>query len=76
MTRPEPPARTLACPVCGRELGVMPRQLGRPWTAQQRLLVQMMRRAGLGPKVIARVFGPPVTAHAITDMLTSARRPA
>jgi hypothetical protein len=54
----------------------MPRQLGRPWTAQQRLLVRMMRRAGCGPKLIAHVFGPPVTAHAVTDLLTSARRVA
>ena len=76
MTRPEPPARTLACPICGRELGVMPRQLGRPWSPQQRHLVAMMRRAGLGPKLIAHVFGAPVTPHAITDLLTSARRPA
>ena len=73
VTRPEPPARTLCCPICGGELGVMPRQRGLPWSPQQRLLVHMLHRAGLGPKLIARVFGPPVTAPAITDLLHKER---
>jgi hypothetical protein len=37
------------------------------------MLVNMMQRAGLGPRVIAHVMGPPVTAHQITDLMAKQR---
>ena len=57
MTRPEPPARTLDCPICGRELGVEPREHGAPWTRRQTWLVMRLADLGAGRKFIARCLG-------------------
>lgn len=54
---PTPPARTLCCPVCGREMGVGPREHGQPWTKQQTWLVMKLDSLGAGRKFIARVVG-------------------
>lgn len=50
-------ARTLDCPVCGRELGVEPREKGRPWTPRQAWLAERLIDLGAGRKFTARVLG-------------------
>jgi hypothetical protein len=55
--RQEPPARTMTCPICGNELGMMSPEATHAWTPQQRLLLHKLEQFGFGSKLLARVFG-------------------
>lgn len=70
--RPVPPARTLCCPICGRELGVEPRQRGIPWTPRQHWLLTKMAALGFSRKVMGNVFG--IEANTVGRYLFAARR--
>ncbi len=50
-------ARTLCCPICGRELGIVPHERGARLSLQHRWLMHKLRGIGMSAKSIGGVLG-------------------
>lgn len=62
---------SLCCPICGSHIDVEPRVTGSNWTPRQRWLLDHLRSAGFGPKLIGWVLG--TTPRAIACFLDKQR---
>lgn len=55
-------ARTIDCPICGREVGVAPHEPTTPLSAKQLWFIGKLRNLGVPKKAVAKMLGMPVSS--------------